>query len=165
MVKRKRAKADYIQLNVRMKESLRREIEKAANRNGVSMNAEVVNRLQLSFAKDDRVGGPHLEDLVETIAMAMTSAGELAGFLEAHKPMKQGQWLALPYARDQAIRAAIALLKYHRPPPDEIVMPKWETTEVVGGDPKQAEEWTRQMYEDLGELVAEKQFREREEEK
>jgi hypothetical protein len=44
--------ADTIQLKVRMSEALRRQMEDAAARNGRSMNAEIVARLQYSIQKD-----------------------------------------------------------------------------------------------------------------
>jgi Arc-like DNA binding domain len=43
---------DTIQLKVRMSEALRRQMEDAAARNGRSMNAEIVARLEYSARKD-----------------------------------------------------------------------------------------------------------------
>jgi hypothetical protein len=47
-----RKPADTIQLKVRMSEALRRQMEDAAARNGRSMNAEIVARLEYSARKD-----------------------------------------------------------------------------------------------------------------
>jgi Arc-like DNA binding dprotein len=47
-----RKPTDTIQLKVRLSEALRRQMEDAAARNGRSMNAEIVARLQHSIQKD-----------------------------------------------------------------------------------------------------------------
>jgi hypothetical protein len=44
---------DTIQLKVRFDERLRRRIEKAAEQNKHTMNAEIVARLELSFQRED----------------------------------------------------------------------------------------------------------------
>lgn len=152
---RKRHASEYVQLNVRMKETMRREIEKSANRHGLTMNAEVLQRIE---RHGDRFGGERLVELVETIARAMKSAGEMAGFLEAHQPVNDGRWLALPFAYDQAARAAMAVIEAHRPP-GEIVVPEWKVAEVVGdADPQQV----KALSADLGEMFTAKILRERE---
>ena len=50
-----RKKSDTVDSKVRMKEPLRNQIEKAAKSNGVSMNAEMVRRIQESFGDEDVV--------------------------------------------------------------------------------------------------------------
>jgi hypothetical protein len=49
-----RAKAATIGLNTRMKEPLRARLAAAAKKRGVSLNAEVVHRLEGSFRKEER---------------------------------------------------------------------------------------------------------------
>ncbi len=45
----RRAKSDTVQLKTRMKEPLRAKLEAAAEENGISLNAEAVQRLERSF--------------------------------------------------------------------------------------------------------------------
>jgi hypothetical protein len=46
----KREKDATVQVGLRVRESLRSKIEKAARKSGISMNAEIVRRLEQSFA-------------------------------------------------------------------------------------------------------------------
>ena len=48
----RRKKTDIVQLKVRLREPLRVQIEKAARRTGISMNAEIVGRLERSFVEE-----------------------------------------------------------------------------------------------------------------
>jgi hypothetical protein len=57
---------DIVQVNLRLRESLRRKLEREAERRGLSFNAELIRRLQESF---DR------EDLQATILKVLTDAG------------------------------------------------------------------------------------------
>jgi hypothetical protein len=49
-----RKKTDSVGLRLRFGEALRRRIERAANNNRRSMNAEIVYRLTQSFAREDQ---------------------------------------------------------------------------------------------------------------
>lgn len=160
----KRGKSARAQVPLRIPEALRARIERAAKETGNSMNAEILERLEGSFDIEDRLGGPQLIELIETVASAMKSTGQHAGFYETGKLTNRGQWLVLPYAFDQATKAAKAILEHHRPP-GEIVVPKPNVVEVVGGDPKESKESVRRLYEDLGKLFALKEMRDREQEK
>jgi hypothetical protein len=62
-----RKPTDTIQLKLRFDERLRRRIEQAAARNDLSMNAEIVARLERSFDK---------EDVNEVIAKTVEVAGK-----------------------------------------------------------------------------------------
>jgi hypothetical protein len=48
-----RKPTDTVQLNLRFPEALRRRLERAANANYASMNAEIVHRLEQSFRRED----------------------------------------------------------------------------------------------------------------
>ena len=50
----KRARSDTVQLKVRMKESLRSNIETSARKGGHSLNAEIVRRVESSFESEKR---------------------------------------------------------------------------------------------------------------
>ena len=45
--------SDTVKLNLRFSEDLRRKLEKAADKNGQSMNLEIVERLEESFRRQD----------------------------------------------------------------------------------------------------------------
>ena len=45
---------DTVKLQVRLSERLRRRLEQAATHNDWSMNTEIVNRLDVSFQREDR---------------------------------------------------------------------------------------------------------------
>ncbi len=127
------------------------------------MNAEIRERLEESFDIEDRLGGPQLLELIETVASAMKSTGQHAGFFESGKPTNRGEWLALPYAFDQATKAAITILEHHRPP-GEIIVPEVTGGKVIGEDPQEASAVIQQFSEDIGELMAIRKMQTREEE-
>ncbi len=104
------------QYPLRLPDGLRSRIEKSAKDRNVSINAEILGRLERSFEVEDRLGGPKVAKLVETIGTAMRSTGEhTAFFLDDSEMHDQGEWLAVPYAFDQAVKAAITILEHHRP--------------------------------------------------
>ncbi len=112
----KRGKSPRAQVPLRIPEAQRARIEKAAKSRGVSMNTEIIERLERSFEIEDRLGGPKVAELVETIGIVMRSTGEhTAFFVDGSKTHDQGEWLAVPYAFDQAVKAANTILEHHRP--------------------------------------------------
>ena len=63
-----RKKSAIVQQKIRMHEPLRADIERAAKRNGVSMNGEMVKRLEMSFLEaDHKAERKLLMDMVETL--------------------------------------------------------------------------------------------------
>ena len=92
------------QYPLRLPDDLRSRIEKAATGRDVSINAEILERLERSFDIEDRLGGRQLFEIIETIASVMKTTGEhTAFFADSSRLHKQGKWLANPYAFDQAI--------------------------------------------------------------
>ena len=81
----KRKPTDKVQLPVRMQEMLRADLEKSAKANGVSLNAEVVARLQASLLGDQLQ--ENYESLRSTLTalqkIMMTQQTELAGLRSA----------------------------------------------------------------------------------
>jgi hypothetical protein len=118
-----RTKADSAQLKVRMKEPLRAALEEAARDRGVSMNTEIVARLERSFEQDQRLkdvfGSDELYRLAQTLALVMDDTRYAAGFSEEG----DASWLRHPYTYDQAVKAVNVVLEALRPP-GEIVQPK-----------------------------------------
>ncbi len=158
----KRGKSPRAQVPLRIPEALRARIEKAAKETGQSMNAEIIDRLEGSFGTEDRLGGPRLVEIVEVMASAMKITGQTAALAESDNEMNQGQWLSLPYAFDQATKAAFAVLKQHRPKGERGV-PRLDRS--LSGDQKKRLEVILPILENLGERVALLELRDREEEK
>ncbi len=161
----KRGKSPRAQVPLRIPEAQRARIEKAAKARGASMNAEIVERLARSFDIEDRLGGPRVVELIETIAGVMKLSGEHAAFMaDSSKLHNQGEWLDQPYGYDQARKAAITVLK-KRKPKGAVVVPKPPKIQVVGGDPKETEKRIKWLFEHLGEELALKEMRDRKEKK
>ncbi len=156
----RRSKAATVDLKLRLKEPLRADIERTARENGVSMNSEMVRHLERSIHRDDGLGGPRVAAIVETMATTMRSAGELGAFAATGKLHKHGLWFEHPYAFDQAVKAAIAVLKSYRPP-GEVVLPTANIVEIVGGDKDiaKASKYLRGFYKQFGERMAAKALR------
>ena len=127
----KERKTGRAQVVLRVSEDMRRRLENAAKSNDCSINAEILERLKRSFELEERLGGPQVVELIEMIGTVMKSTGAHAGFTESGKLTNQGEWLALPYAFDQATKAANAILEHYRPP-GKIVVPKPNLVEVIG---------------------------------
>src|SRR5262245_31587980 len=80
------AKAD---IKIRLTEGLRRNIEKAATQNGVSMNSEMIHRLERSFSQDDAFGSRYRE-----FVRLMSAAFATAGHAKASEKKIAGDWSA-----------------------------------------------------------------------
>ncbi len=156
----RRSKAATVDLKLRLKEPLRAAIETAARENGVSMNSEMVRHLERSIDRDDARGGQRVAAIVEAMATAMRSTGEHGAFAATGKLHKHGLWFEHPYAFDQAVKAAMAVLENFRPP-GEIVLPTPNVVEVVGGDKDiaKANKNLQEIYKQLGDLMAVKTLR------
>ena len=149
-----RKKTATVQLKVRMKEALRARIEKAAKASRVSMNSEILERLEQSFQIENRFGGSHLIEVIETIATVMRSTGRHAEFYETGKLTSEGKWLTMPYPYDQSVKAAASILEHYRPP-EKIVVPAAPPVELIEQvDPKKSAARLSQIYAQLGRIVA-----------
>jgi hypothetical protein len=125
---RKRREADTVQISVRTKEPLRLQLEAAAKTRGVSMNTEIVDRLQRSFENDRRLeeifGSREVYGVMRIIAAAIHETGLSAGFYSTSSIEGAKGWLRNPWAYDQAVQAATRVLEVLRPAGD--VMPPEE---------------------------------------
>ncbi|MCZ6666654.1 MAG: Arc family DNA-binding protein [Gammaproteobacteria bacterium] len=154
-----------IQLKVRMRETLRARLAGAADKREHSLNAEAVERLQQSFNIEDRLGGVGMVELIETIAHVMKLTGEQAGFFATGKLANHGKWTTLPYAFDQAMRAAVAVMEHYRPPGDVVAPQPRVVVMGVGNTKVDREESVRRTHEaldNLGELMALSEIRKKE---
>lgn len=105
-----------VQMKVRLDQSLRDYLESAANERGVSINREIVERLERSRQAGstyDEVMGKETVAVTDIIGMVLRQVSELAARLE---PISREQgWLHSPYAFDQAARGVCAALEAFRP--------------------------------------------------
>ena len=162
----KKGKPARAQVPLRIPQALHARLERVAKRNGISMNAEIAYRLVGSFEAEEKLGGPRVVEMIETIATVMKSTGAHAGFTESGKLTNQGEWLDLPYAFDQATKAASTILEHYRPP-GEIVVPKPNLVEVIGVrgtkvDPKESAAQLSRFWADIGPAMAALELRKKE---
>lgn len=101
------------EIKIRMKEPLRAAIEHAAKRRGVSMNAEMIDRLDASFA--ETAYPAEVAALAELIARAMAETGSSIEGMNRWSDHGYLPWLDDPYAYDQAAKAALWVLVQSRP--------------------------------------------------
>ena len=111
----KERKTGRAQVGLRVSEDMRRRLENAARSNDCSINAEILERLERSFETEDRLGGPRVVSILETVATAMRTTGEHGAFLATSKRHNEGAWLDHPFAFDQAVKACLAILEAFRP--------------------------------------------------
>jgi len=71
-----RSETAYVEIKIRMREPLRRQIEDAARRGEVSMNAEMIDRLEKSFRRETEFGGPLTAALLKQFAAFATYTAE-----------------------------------------------------------------------------------------
>lgn len=113
MAVRRRKSSDYAVISLRIKEPLRAKVERAAKRNGTSMNSEIAGRLERSFVEDeyrdealfDAFGGVEAYYLLRL-------AGAAAAVEQAHagKP-----WPRDPRVFDNALQAINTVFCAFRP--------------------------------------------------
>lgn len=106
----KRKPTDRAQLPIRVRESLRARLEKSAKARGVSLNAEIVRRLEQSVGKEDELGGPELVHLVNLMASAFLQAGNAAARFEGHPEWTVAEWSADPICYIKAVKSVAQAL-------------------------------------------------------
>ena len=92
-----RAKSATVDLKVRMKEPLRAQIEKAARKAGVSMNADIVGRLERSFIEEENLHWA-LSRIVGEEALFRAMLAALAS-LRADERLDGTSWVDSPEIR------------------------------------------------------------------
>jgi hypothetical protein len=92
----KRKASDTIQLSkIRMREDLRRRLAKDAERKGVTLNGEIVERLDRSYRDEDRSG--ELQQLEDRIGKMQQTLDKIAGKIFVKGPLGQtGQIASRP---------------------------------------------------------------------
>ena len=123
----KRDVADTVQLKIRVKEPLREQIEQSARERGLSLSAEIVDRLEKSFERQmsiqDIFGSNQVFEIMKIIASTMNVIGRTAYYQGNRVLDANSLWLSDPHAYNEAFEAAVTVLEAMRPP-GEIVVPK-----------------------------------------
>jgi hypothetical protein len=96
----KRSRKAVVEVGLRVREPLRAKVEKAAKARGVSMNAEMVARLERSFATEEVWGGPEMLRVAELMAGAFYHTG-----LSASVGREPADWLGDPAVYSDCMRA------------------------------------------------------------
>lgn len=118
MVQRK--KTATVDIKIRFKEPLRARIERAAKQRGVSMNAEMTDRLERSFSQDDSFGGAELRWFAHLMATAFAIGGQrAAGDRTPHEWTKDKHALA---AATVSVVGAIARVGMHDATEDDLAL-------------------------------------------
>lgn len=114
-----RPKTDNIDIKLRAPADLLPQLQQAAARRGVSVNAEVVTRLKQSLEADQRADdvltNPVLRGIARSVATAMNETGRMAAFHMTGTVEGSLAWYDEPYAYSQAREAADAVLSAFAP--------------------------------------------------
>jgi hypothetical protein len=117
-----RKKTDLVQLGARVREPLRTALESAAASRGVSMNAEINERLMRSFEDEEKLetetDRTQLYSILRIIASSMDHAGASAAIVSNMSTGAPRKWIDNPFAYDQAAKAALYILDALRPAGD-----------------------------------------------
>ncbi len=110
-----RPKTDNIDIKLRAPADLLPQLQQAAARRGVSVNAEVVARLKQSLEADQRgddvlFTNPILRGIARSVATAMNETGRMAAFHVTGTVEGSLAWYDEAYAYSQAREAADAVL-------------------------------------------------------
>jgi len=109
-----RPKTDNVDIKLRAPTDLLPELQQAAARRGVSVNAEIVARLKQSLEADrhadDVLRNSVLRGIARTVTTAMNETGRMAAFHTTGTVEGSLAWYDDPYAYSQAREAADAVL-------------------------------------------------------
>lgn len=135
-------------ITLRVRDATREALGRAALENQRSLSEEAEFRIERSFAREDlladamelRYGSP-LAGKLYMLGEAMRRAGELGGWYASGRTLAGFRdWFTIPYAFDQAARAANYIIEKLRPPGDI-----WAQSEP----PDLAEDIARQLIEEV----------------
>jgi hypothetical protein len=104
-----------VQINARLRMSLRNRLQNAARANGVSANAELVSRLERSFAKDAEFGSQEETNLARLIASSFTLGGQRAAKAMKHPEWTAAEWMVEPSCYEAAMEAVVSALQAAQP--------------------------------------------------
>jgi hypothetical protein len=104
-----------VQLKARMHEPLRARLEESAKRRGVSLNSELVDRVEASFTREDWFGGPEIANMARLMAAAFMRGGQRAAHARKHPRWTTAQWLHDPFCYEAACTAVVEALRALKP--------------------------------------------------
>lgn len=100
-----------VQLKVRMKESLRQNVERSAKAQGISLNADIVRRLEDSFMPAEKLfDDPMLTFVAQLVGSSFATAGQLAAERLGHPKWTASRWMQHPDAFQAGLQAAFMTL-------------------------------------------------------
>ncbi len=70
-----RKPTETVQVNLRMKEAMRRRLEQAAKKADISLNAEMLRRLEESFDRDEKRSLVEVTQRLEAVTVALKAEG------------------------------------------------------------------------------------------
>lgn len=107
------------QIKLRVHEPLRSLIEEAANEHGISVNAEISNRLRKTFDDERRVDNVLQTregiGIAKLLAALICEIGKISGFEASRTVEGSLNWFNNPWAFDRAVRATKVALDALRP--------------------------------------------------
>jgi hypothetical protein len=126
-----RSESATVDIKIRMKEPLRADIEDSANRRGISMNAEMVDRLTQSYRNDqsiisalDFAYGRETAGVMMLLHEVIKHTVRDAALIVADRG-RGVDWLSQPYAFDQVVRGVNHALNGLKPSGDPSP-PEWD---------------------------------------
>jgi hypothetical protein len=99
-----------VQVLVRMRETLKLALEDAADRKGVSTTAEIIDRLERSFADQERFGGPEMLAIVNLMVGSFMRGGQLAARASQHPEWTPAEWMNDVFCYRAAVHSVIDAL-------------------------------------------------------
>jgi hypothetical protein len=112
---RVRSEDAVVQLKARMREPIRAELEASAKRRGVSLNAELVDRVEKSFAEEDAFGGPEIANMARLMAAAFLRGGQAGAHASRHPKWSVARWINDPNCYQAAVAAVVNALHAMQP--------------------------------------------------
>jgi hypothetical protein len=88
-----RKPTDTVQLKLRFSEALRRRLERAAAREGRSMNAEIIHRLERTLAIDDSGAATNMLDFLRQLGVDVNKANERDVAIALTNAMGRAGWI------------------------------------------------------------------------
>lgn len=114
-----RKQSQTVQLKLRMKEPLRAAVEKSAKKRGVSLNTELVDRIERSFEQDrhldQALGGPEMRRTAELMISAFGHNGNLMAAALGHPEWTAAEWMADESCYRAAVLGVVEALLVARP--------------------------------------------------
>lgn len=105
-----RSEDAIVQLKARMREPTRAQLEASAKRRGVSLNTELVDRVEKSFAEEDAFGAPEIANMARLMAAAFLRGGQRGAHAGRHPKWDVARWIHDPFCYGAAVAAVMDAL-------------------------------------------------------